>query len=147
MELKNKETGIIHEVSFYENNAAISFLSLENGYRYFYGSLKDFNNDWEDAPEEPKRDYYYIDYNGTIKCFQYLDFDWQEEMKQIGNYFESKEEAEKAVEKLKAFKRLKANGFKFTDWGVGFNKSLVIKAKYTRGQIYDDMNLLFGGEE
>lgn len=36
-----------------------------------------------------------------------------EEYKEIGNYFETKEEAEKAVEQLKAWKRLKDKGFEF----------------------------------
>lgn len=72
--------------------------------------------------------------------------------KEIGNYFETKEDAEKAVKKLKAWKRLKDNGFKFE--GIE-NRSHRIK--FYQGRSYEteqqciqagiDLDLLFGGEE
>lgn len=115
MKLRNKKTGEIVEclakLSFVER----SYNGLSAGKCRCFDSIDLLNAEWEDY-EEPKRDYYYIDYNGTIKCFQYWDFDWQEEMKQIGNYFETREEAEKAAEKLKAWKRLKDKGFRFGPW-------------------------------
>lgn len=148
MKLRNKRTG------------EIGYLVVGKGCDYYlvtnddwnacgkYNSLTELNEEWEDYKEG--KHYYAITSikadNGITKMKNKHN-DMTSFDKSIGNYFESKEDAEKAVEKLKAWKRLKANGFEFTEWGVGFDKTLVIKAKYTRGQIYDDMNLLFGGEE
>ena len=67
----------------------------------------------------------------------------------------SKEESEKAVEKLKAFKRLKNKGFRFCghdDRDRGQLGDIVIYAKmptfeYDDDSTRDDLDLLFGGEE
>ena len=66
----------------------------------------------------------------------------------IGNYFESKEEAEKALKKLKAWKRLKDKGFRFNGWNgtqIGSNIAYISEIYYEG--CADDMDLLFGGEE
>jgi hypothetical protein len=81
-------------------------------------------------------------------------------MKSIGNYFESKEEAEKAVEKLKAWKRLKDKGFKFLgvkglDYAIDFEVNPpythITFDEYTateeQKEFYNDLMMLFGGEE
>lgn len=68
--------------------------------------------------------------------------------KRIGNYFETREEAELAVRKLKAWKRLKDNGFRFNGWDgtqIGSNISYISEIYYEG--CADDMDLLFGGEE
>lgn len=63
---------------------------------------------------------YYIDRDGDIVSYKTGNFPTRvfnvEQNKAIGNYFETREEAEKAVEKLKAWKRLKDSGLKFKDW-------------------------------
>lgn len=95
-------------------------------------------------------EYWYIDYNGSVKCLQYLDYGWQEEMRFIGNYFETKEEAEKAVEKLKAWERLKDKGFRFEGFGevTGYTNGIAIYAKLDNsGDYAEDLDLLFGGED
>ena len=64
----------------------------------------------------------------------------------------SDEEAEKAVEKLKAWKRLKDNGFKFLNVknippDVPIDKHYVhIEATFDDAAL-DDLDLLFGGEQ
>jgi hypothetical protein len=73
-------------------------------------------------------------------------------MKQIGNYFETKEEAEKAVEKLKAWKRLKDKGFRFNMWTIPEEPKtphikLGIEAEVDVPDSPYDLELLFGGEE
>lgn len=147
MKLRNKKTGEIVSLSLY--GIQVNSRTEEQP---IYHSLAELNAEWCDY-EEPKRDYYYIDYNGTIKCFQYLDFDWQEEMKEIGNYFESKEEAELAVRKLKAWKRLKDKGFRFTDYdyasynGKGCGQVFFNEVSDNINEIKEDLDLLFGGEE
>lgn len=62
-----------------------------------------------------KKTFYWIDYDGKI-CKAEIGAMDRTKIKQIGNYFETKEEAEKAVEKLKAWKRLKDKRFGFEKW-------------------------------
>lgn len=79
------------------------------------------------------------------------DFVRVQKDKEFGNYFESLEEAEKAVEKLKAWKRLKDKGFRFEGWdntdrSTIHNFSLFVAIEDLES-INKDLNLLFGGEE
>ena len=74
-------------------------------------------------------------------------------MKEIGNYFETREEAEKAVEKLKAWKRLKDKDFQFHGYnalGVGEITFSVdfedMDDEGEIGQLRHDLDLLFGGD-
>lgn len=67
---------------------------------------------------------------------------------EIGIYFETEEEAEKAVEKLKAWKRLKDKGFKWRYYSLGDgNKFRVYFSIKDGADIGTDLDLLFGGEE
>ena len=157
MKLRNKRTGeIIETQEIYENLGGKIRIRKKaeeiDSYEYIYNSLAELNKEWEDY-EEPK-EYWYIAYNGSVGCFeydddwQYMDFNWQDKLKQIGNYFETKEEAELAVRKLKAWKRLKDKGFRFDGWNgteVGTNISYISEVYYEG--CADDMDLLFGGEE
>lgn len=133
MKLRNKKTGDIINVDFiYPETAELFYPNFK---------LVDFNELFEDYEES--KESYYIDCDGEIY---------------ISNYFETREEAEKAVEKLKAWKRLK-DKFNF-----GFNgiikderngKVLGARLTYTVKQItfqesYQlerDLYVLFGGEE
>lgn len=66
--------------------------------------------------------------------------------KKIGNYFETREEAEKAVKKLLALTRLKNNGFKFKCWRIvdlGADKYYFVITAESDGAIKDDLDLLF----
>ena len=143
MKLRNKKTGEI--VEWFNNTDGI-----------FPDSLAELNAEWEDAPGEPK-EYYWIrsgigDICKTVEGFSPHD----EYRKQIGNYFETKEEAEKAVEKLKAWTRLKDRGFKFEWWKEADNRLQYNTIAFNsfaynyedRGQLRKDLDLLFsGGEE
>ena len=137
MKLRNKKTGKIKEVQ----PLAIG------GFR----SLTELNEEWEDY-EEPKEYWFINTYEGTIvertiECFEMTD----KERKEIGNYFETREEAEKAVEKLKAWKRLKDKDYYFSGWKVDklhFEIELRVKEyDFVTDEVKHDMNLLFGGEE
>lgn len=137
MKLRNKKTGEIKDFALVVANGDVDDISLA-----------DLTEEWEDY-EEPK-EIYYINYKGNIMS-ACPDGNWQDE-KQIGNYFETKEEAEKAVEKLKAWKRLREKGFKFTYWNGGarqinFEIRSLENEYYIPRQICDDLDLLFGGEE
>ena len=68
-------------------------------------------------------------------------------LKSIGNYFETKEEAEKAVEKLKAWKRLKDKGFRFVEYDTEHCGLSTIYFVYDNEIDKKDLDLLFGGEK
>lgn len=122
-----------------------------------YNSLAEFNSKWEDAPEEPKK-FWYIEGDGDIHSIRTELCEELEihTMKRIGNHFETKEEAEKAVERLRAWQRLKDKGFEFD--GIDFSHRAV-KFKvpssffngeeniFVSGQSDADLRFLFGGEE
>ena len=77
---------------------------------FYYQTLKEFYEDFEDG-EETKLGYV-VDLDGEILPSD-LEYITIEKSKEIGNYFEAEEKAEKAVEKLKAITRLSKCGFKF----------------------------------
>lgn len=105
-----------------------------------------------------KEYYYYIGYKNDIRRTKYhhtsnfADNQVTMTRKEIGNCFDTIEEAEKAVEKLKAWKRLKDNGFNFigktyeTDKRFGSIFYKVDEDTYSE-DIINELDLLFGGEE
>ena len=155
MKLKNKKTGEIKEVTFQHRKIGEPYQIAiadekqdENGQSQGWGykTLAELNDEWEDY-EEPKR-YWIIDtMNDCIEDFDIpLNAPFNRE---IGNYFETREDAEKAVEKLKAWKRLKDKGFKF----LQISQSLtdvdmqIILSECQDVATSHDMQLLFGGKE
>jgi len=149
MKLRNKKTGDICELNDF-------CLYNEKGFaiRPFLKSLTELNEEWEDVPEEPK-ELWSIDQFGEPINVSRLDASQLEKLRRIGNLFQTEEEAEKAVEKLKAWKRLKDNGFMFN--GIiseGSDCLIKTKLKDNTGvsldnaqQFYEDVESLFGGEE
>lgn len=142
MKLRNKKTGEIKE--------------LPDG--FFCGdNLKKICEEWEDY-EEPKK-YWFIGDNGAVFKFnRFLDnTELEKEYKEIDNYFETKEEAEQAVEKLKAWKRLKDKGFRFDvvpalghcdDEKFDISIIATMPAKWWyNDKVVDDIHYVFGGEE
>ena len=116
---------------------------------FYYSSIKKFMDDWEDASEEPK---------GIIKVKKsifptcvYIEYS-------------TEKEAEKAIEKLKAWKRLKDKGLRIASAEVveepynGLGQD-VFRVEFVvddlRGHRYraldyesdKDLNTCFGGEE
>lgn len=156
MRLRNKKTG--QEGNFIINKGHFECVDLE--YVPEYRNLAELNEEWQDY-EEPK-EVWYIDFQGVVRSASKEENDWFKES-EIGNCFETKEEAEQAVEKLKALKRLKDNGFKFEgikqDYTRFFSqqKPIRIGRKYLQfnkaedeewlKENWEDLDLLFGGEE
>lgn len=134
MKLRNKKTSEIVE--------ATDFNIISE-----YNSLAELNEEWEDVLEEPE-EVWYIDFQGVVRSASKEENNWFKE-NEIGNCFETKEEAEKAVEKLKAWKRLKDCGFKFKDFARLNDQAYLIRATSNESwtNLYDDLELLFGGEE
>lgn len=143
MQLRNKKTGEI--VVFGEGIVDLSQIGCKNVAEMIEAG-------WEDY-EEPKHDYYFIRDGGNIDCHWYQKLgEITERRKEIGNYFETEEEAEKAVEKLKAWKRLRGKGFRFNTWyggskNISYEITSLENETYIPRQICDDLDLLFGGEE
>lgn len=159
MKLKNKKTGEIRNAVDIDMYTDSVYLKVSDGEfdneTIEYHSLAELNEEWEDY-EEPK-EFYYIEPNGVIsridgwECYTEAD---NEIMKTLGNYFETKEEAEKAVEKLKAWKRLKDKDFQFhghNALGLGeITFSLDFEDMDDEGkigQLRHDLDLLFSGED
>ena len=150
MKLRNKQTGEIVDFKIHKDTG----LSDEGNpiYAPFNGSI----DEWEDAPKEPK-EFYFIDqfmsvskgvvdnveYAGRHKAVNYAK-KTSNNLKTAGNYFETKEEAELAVEKLKAWKRLKDKGFRFTSWSTGWNAAYFSVEK--SDSVIADLDLLFSQE-
>lgn len=162
MKLRNKLTGEIPDkietIAYIQWSKKIMVVYINNdGERIMkqYDSLEAFNKEWEDAPEEPKP-YWYIDFDGEIDCDNNIDLNRTDSI--IGNYFETREEAELAVRKLKAWKRLKDKGFEFTGW-YGSNRIIHFRITsldeegdclphFVDDDTANDLDLLFnGGEE
>lgn len=153
MKLRNKKTGEIPEkietISYIQWSEKIMMVYINNdGERIMqqYDTLDAFNEEWEDY-EGPK-EYWYIGYNGRINATNDSSDEEDVARKEIGNYFKTKEEAEKTVEKLKAWKRLENKGFKITGWRVPKDgvPRVEILGNCALG-IVDELDLLFGGED
>lgn len=112
MKLRNKETGELAEpfgITCINGRTFVQFDDGKGTFKFEARSLAELNKEWEDY-EEDKR-YWFIDVDGEIKSKEMAWFNQAQD--DIGNRFETKEEAEKAVERLRAWKRLKDKGFRF----------------------------------
>ena len=137
MKLRNKRTGeIIILIDHIFDN---------------YNSLAELNEAWEDY-QEPKEHWYIYGAEPLQVDERNWNQDFIDELKVIGNYFETEEEAEKAVEKLKAWQRLKQAGLRLSGYQYAGNR-LKISADFPGidvmepQQRHEDLELLFGGEE
>ena len=160
MKLRNKKTGEIGELSVWhraDNNELTGFAVIKEGEKFpsDYKNLDELNAEWEDY-EEPK-DFWYIDDECGVMCDSTDPNLWDKKyaidfMQQIGNYFGTREEAEKAVEKLKAWKRLKDAGGEFYGWRRNQTGTYELYMRWEdriprNYEVKKDLELLFGGEE
>ena len=155
MKLINKKTGEIGDLKEWwdlENrniDGVGVYISPDKPLKQ-YNSLAELNEEWEDYKEQ--KESYFIDRDGEIYYTDRLnDYDL-DNMKNIGNYFETREEAEKAVEKLKAWKRLKESKIdsKVTeeyDTSIETTHANISISFNSYPLIGEDLVLLFGGEE
>lgn len=151
MKLQDKETGEIWTL-INRNEGTSAVLWVTNGSQTLrIESIEELTSRFEDY-KEPKA--YYIGRCGTIEEFDPTkDVALTEMLKEIGNYFETEEECKKAVEKLKAWKRLKDKGFRFTGVGIEYGGAWT-KLLFNKGEDEDwvrenmeDLRLLFRGKE
>ncbi len=145
MKLRNKQTGKV--IEWFNNTDGI-----------FPNTLAELNEEWEDVEESET--FWYISPTGTpikseVSIYDPLEIHL---MKKIGNYFESEEDADKAVAKLEAWKRLENKGFRFTGWatnegirGVDFEVPDSFFTEHNHSCISDetknDLDLLFDDDD
>lgn len=143
MKLRNKATG-----EKYETTMPIIFNIKTSGGGEFTvscESITELIEDWEDY-EEPKEHWCVTMYGGITRIKD--DEEPIDDLIEIGNYFNDKESAYDALDKLKAWKRLKDNGFKFKGYsslGLGeiyFEHNAMDEIEDVE-QLEKDLDLLF----
>lgn len=169
MKVRNKRTGEIVENAYireshdFYNKRTIAVF-IRDGNRppervsTGYETLAELNAEWEDY-KEPVKPYWFVnDLDGEPmkcdlkNCGKSNFIEWGKHRKEIGNYFETEEEAKKAVERLRAWKRLKDKGAEFYGWRRNQTGTYELYMRwYDRiprsYEVKKDLNLLFGGEE
>ena len=151
MKLQNKKTG---SVGYLQNDTSAKRLRVINGNNDTvgeYNSLAELNAEWEDVTEEkPKR-------INEVDIVLDAIGEYCEEHSYYSGGLEKIKILNAVEEKLRAWKRLKDKGFRFTgyshyDWNG--DKSPAIAFEYSDfdkmfddKQVAADLDLLFGGEE
>lgn len=146
MKLKNKKTGEIKELKdimsdMIDNHIVPTLIAIET--------------EWEDY-EESEEHWFIRDNNLSVGYSPAFNNAVVKYRKEIGNYFKTKEEAEKAVEKLKAWKLLKDEcNIKFNGI-IRDDRAMLkgVKLSYDRHNVtfdkgqecMDALHLLFGDE-
>ena len=155
MKLKNKKTG---EIGYLTAGRGVDhYVVVNNEWTSCgkYDSLTELNEEWEDY-EEPEG--WCVTMYGGITRIGKNDMTVISDLKEIGNYFNDKESAYDALDKIKAWKRLKDNcGISFS--GINRNRMgrpVSVNLEFNREerttfseakQYTEDLMLLFGGEE
>ena len=141
MKLRNKKTG---EIGYSTNYGTTYYVTVNKNNEYI--CKDDLFDEWEEC--EDKETFWFIAYDGKLHKDFDDESDWIKELKVIGNYFKTRESAEKAMEKLKAWKRLKDKRFRFECWyGGSKDISFSIPQEIIDKATAKDLDLLFGGEE
>lgn len=147
MKLRNKATGEIREIK------EILIDGMFN-----VNSLAELNAVWEDY--DGQKEYWCINEFGTpVQITHTRENIYDKSRKEFGNCFDTREEAEKTVEKLKAWKRLKDAGYYFYRDAIeegtkhkfilrlGCEQEKIMKPVAECKSNYRDLKILFGDEE
>lgn len=141
MKLQNKSTGEIGCLvcSFGKTPEKITVVEYIDGKRgskvWYYNSLAELNEEWEDY-EEPESKIIHLRHNEFVQGRHIVEIDYTDYR-----------EAERAVKKLEAWKRLKDKGFRFIDHidrDSGQGMTRYEWDGYVNGE---DLDLLFSGED
>lgn len=145
--LRPTEIGVIKTFSLSPDDEVGEIAVECSGCTYYYNNLAELCEKWEDY-EEPKKNWF-IDAYGSVRDREAMTLVVGWDNKPIFE-FGTKEEAEKAVEKLKAWKRMKKCGLRFWDLDTVHLKIGYSFENYTKEdipQLKKDLALIFGGEE
>lgn len=139
MKLRNKKTGeIVEYISFKSGGSQIMFYAYDTAKHYYYNSLAEFNEEWEDY-KEPKQ--------SALRLM----------ILSLTNFIENEpsdnvdlEDCKQMLEKLKAWERLKDTIIRidrasFDD--VGTATLFIRYEEEDHKKVKKDLDLLFGGEE
>jgi hypothetical protein len=146
MKLRNKKTGEIGNFKPYGDDERIwVWIGDKSNPEYRYRTLAELNEEWQDY-EEPKGNWTIDPMNENyIDDGKYTAPDELERYEELGLRFNTKEQAEKAVEKLKAWKRLSENKYLFKRF-ITLLYSLNANCR-EYDEYLEDIELLFGGDE
>ena len=142
MRLRNKKTDeIVDYISFEKGGGGqITMYVFDTNKHYYYNSLAELNEEWEDY-EEPK---------GTALYWTILT---------LQNFIENEpddrwvdlEDCKQMLEKLKAWRRLEEKGFRFVNNSLDICCHTINFKVDTQFDMTDetsrDLHLIFGGEE
>lgn len=154
MKLRNKKTGEIGYLIVAKGSVHYAVTNDEWDNCGEYNSLAELNEEWEDY-EEPHEPYRLTTFGEVVEFSEgCLSNKYKRMCVDIGNYFETEEEAKKGVEKLKVWKRLKDTGCKPIMWkwkqdypNDACYVEVVLKCQFDSGVHDKDLDLLFGGKE
>ena len=105
---------------------------------------------------EESNDFWMINILGVVEHTHGLPKNEVEMMKEIGNHFETKEEAEQARNKLKALQRLRDNDTEILGWETEGSPSplgrwqvlkVMLNIRVDKKEPMELLDLLLGGEE
>lgn len=143
MKLRNKKTGEIRPAEAREDGIYLYDRITEEWYPYGLKLLAEW---WEYYTGS--ENLWIIADSGEIVCAEKDSL--TDTFLELGLAFETKEDAEKAVEKLKAWKRLKDKGLRFLDLDIEYSDihyEVGMEGEIDAEQIVSDLDLLFGGKE
>lgn len=134
MKLRYNKTGEIGVLNISNNKYQVIAYGLPlcgNSVLDEYDTLDALMQEWED-------------YEESKDSIKYIGLKWEDyDHTTVEIQYQTKEKAEKAVEKLKVWKRLKQGGFHWNSWTLG--------GAHFGVDLYDgynnDLDLVFGGEE
>lgn len=149
MKFKNKATKEIRKAEMRDDGIYLYSETAEEWRKCDWEVLAKY---WEEYKEEPKVGYM-ID-PMEEDCVATEDSGYEEpdieRAKELGIWLGTKEEAELAVRKLKAFKRLKDKGFEIEkwEWRFGVGKAwIAMKGSCPDEEMREDLTILFGEKE
>lgn len=161
MKLRNKKTGEIGTY-LYSNpqHIGLGYYSVQLDKNPMstiqYGhNFDQLYQDWDFLGEdyEEQKEYWSInEFGSLVQVTHTRENIYDKSRKNFGNYFETKEEAEKAVEKLKVWKWLKDNGVSLKYDKDKFILHIVVSGKISPNQwrtegYMQKLDLLFSGED
>ena len=144
MKLRNKKTGEIATLTLSTNGEDLIIMGND---MYAHITKLSELKDYADYEEDELLYVVSAEHRSGYQCVLKEDYpEICKVAKELGIGFETEKECQKAVEKLKAWKRLKDKGFRITMQGCKGNAWLQANWGNLQGD-YSDVLLLFGGEE
>lgn len=140
MRLQNRKTGEKATFVYLQNDYVsplVLTVDIDGEIKMLkYNSLAELNNDWEDY-EEPKSSA--LDLT-VLTLTNFIENEPDENKVDL-------EDCKRLLEKLKAWKRLKDKGFRFTGHFLGTEGLNIHYECDMKNDISDDLDLLFSGED